>query len=43
MTTNHIQNAMRVCIKNNWRTEYIQVFQHELDKRLLETKENKKV
>jgi hypothetical protein len=33
MTTSHILNAMRMCIKNNWRTEYIQVFQEELDKR----------
>jgi hypothetical protein len=33
MTTQHIQNAMRMCIKNNWRTEYIQIFQLELDKR----------
>lgn len=36
MTTQHIQNAMRMCIKNNWRTEYVQVFQIELDKRTLE-------
>lgn len=33
MTTSHILNAMRMCIKNNWRTEYIQIFQLELDKR----------
>jgi hypothetical protein len=33
MTTSHIQNAMRMCIKNNWRTEYITVFQQELEKR----------
>lgn len=33
MTTSHIQNVMRMCIMNNWRTEYIQVFQMELDKR----------
>lgn len=33
MTTQHIQNAMRMCIMNNWRTEYIQIFQMELDKR----------
>lgn len=33
MTTSHIQNALRMCIKNNWRTEYIPVFQKELEKR----------
>lgn len=33
MTTQHILNAMRMCIKNNWRTEYIPVFQKELEKR----------
>lgn len=33
MTTSHIQNALRMCIKNNWRTEYIQIFQEELEKR----------
>lgn len=33
MTTQHIQNALRMCIKNHWRTEYIQIFQLELDKR----------
>lgn len=38
MTTSHILNAMRMCIKNNWRTEYIQVFQNELDKRNIENK-----
>lgn len=34
MTTSHIQNALRMCIKNNWRTEYITVLQKELDKRV---------
>ena len=34
MTTSHIQNALRMCIKNNWRTEYIQIFQDELNKRI---------
>lgn len=38
MTTKHIQNALRLCVKNNWRTEYIQVFQLELDKRNIENK-----
>lgn len=33
MTTSHIQNTLRMCIKNNWRTEYIPVFQKELEKR----------
>ena len=33
MTTSHIQNALRMCIKNHWRTEYIPVFQKELEKR----------
>lgn len=36
MTTQHIQNALRMCIKNNWRTEYITVFQQELEKRNFE-------
>lgn len=34
MTTSHIKNALRMCIKNNWRTEYIQIFQDELNKRI---------
>lgn len=37
MTTSHIQNALRMCIKNNWRTEYITVFQQELEKRNFES------
>lgn len=37
MTTSHIQNAMRICIKNNWRTEYITIFQQELEKRNFES------
>jgi hypothetical protein len=37
MTTSHIQNALKMCIKNHWRTEYITVFQQELEKRNFES------